>query len=62
MSGSIKKVEPKKRGRPASGKDPIVGFRSPPDLTAKIDAVAEKHGLARSAAVRRLVESGLEAE
>jgi hypothetical protein len=55
------KVQPKKRGRPATGKDPLMGFRAPPELRAAIVKWAENHpdqpGL--SASVRRLVELGL---
>lgn len=58
MSTSIP-VEPKKRGRPATGRDPLVGFRAPPTLVSKLDAYAEREGLRRSEAIRRLVEEGL---
>jgi len=60
MAGSTEKVRPKKRGRPATGKDPMLSFRSPPELTARIDAYAEREGLPRSGAIRRLVEKGLQ--
>lgn len=52
-------VVPKKRGRPATGKDPLLTVRAPPELIAAIDAWADKAGLARSEAVRRLIEAGL---
>jgi predicted DNA-binding protein len=58
MAKSIK-VKPKKRGRPATGKDPMVGARLPPDLTTRIDAWAKKHGMTRSAAIRALIEASL---
>lgn len=61
MEPSIKKANPKKRGRPATGKDPMVGFRSPPELTARIDSYARREDIPRSAAIRRLVEKGLDA-
>jgi len=61
MSGSTKNVKPK-RGRPATGKDPLIGVRFPPALTAELDAAAERDGISRSEAVRRLVEAGLSAE
>ena len=53
---------PKKRGpgRPATGKDPFVGLRMPPELTARIDAWAEQHSIGRSEALRRLAEKALE--
>ena len=59
MSTSTKNDAPKKRGRPPTGKHPIIGFRSPPGLTARIDEFAEGRGLPRAAAIRRLVEQGL---
>jgi hypothetical protein len=59
MGKSIK-VNQKKRGRPATGRDPVSAVRLPTDLTAEIDAWAEKHGSdTRSEAIRRLVELGL---
>lgn len=56
---SSEKVIPKKKGRPATGKDPIVTFRCPVELTAKIDALAEAEGATRSITIRRLVEKAL---
>jgi len=56
---STKKDNPKKRGRPATGRDPMLGFRSPGELTEQIDAYAEENGLPRAAAIRKLVETGL---
>ena len=55
-------VEPKKRGRPATGRDPLIGFRAPPDLLAQLEAYGEREGLKRSEAIRRLVEEALEAK
>jgi len=53
-------VNVKRRGRPATGQNPVSAVRLPTDLTAKIDAWAEKHGShTRSEAIRRLVELGL---
>lgn len=52
-------VVPKKRGRPATGKDPLLTVRAPSELIAAIDAWAAKTGLARSEAVRRLIEVAL---
>ena len=60
MKPSIKKDMPKKVGRPATGKDPMIGFRSPPSLTARIDDYAVQCGLKRAAAIRRLVEEALD--
>src|SRR5215813_4592838 len=54
-------AKPKKRqrGRPATGKDPMIGLRAPPQLIKKIDAWAAANGvISRSSAIRRLVERG----
>jgi hypothetical protein len=60
MKKSIK-VAPKKkrRGRPATGKDPHMAARMPPALIAEIEAWAEANQIGRSEAFRRLVELGL---
>jgi hypothetical protein len=55
-------VEPKKRGRPATGKDPIVAFRAPPELTAGIVAAAKAEGIGRAEAIRRAVREWLRAK
>jgi hypothetical protein len=59
MGRSIKKVPPKRRGRPATGKDPLVSTRMPMALIAEIDAWADGSDVKRSEAIRRLVELGL---
>jgi hypothetical protein len=58
MVGSIK-VKPKKRGRPATGKDPFVGVRLPKEMIAGLDLWAEQNGATRSDAIRQFVELGL---
>ena len=58
MNGSIA-VKQKKRGRPATGRDPIVGVRFPPQTIREIDRVAAAAGEKRSEAIRRLVEQAL---
>lgn len=52
---------PKKRGRPATGKDPLIGVRFPAALTAAVDAFAAEQTppLSRSEAVRSLVAEQL---
>jgi hypothetical protein len=53
---------PKRRGRPATGRDPSVKVRMPAGVIDAIDRWAAKfHELDRSAAVRALVELGLRA-
>jgi Ribbon-helix-helix protein, copG family len=54
------KVIPKKRGRgrPATGKDPLVALRLPPELIAAVDAWVSRHKAAsRSAAIRAMIEA-----
>ena len=61
MAKSIKKVTPKKRGRPATGNDPVTTFRVPDDLKLAIDKwrEAQPDKPARSAAIRMLIEMAL---
>jgi hypothetical protein len=58
---SSKKVIPKKRGRPGTGKDPMLTLRAPPAFTAEVEAWAAKQPdtPSRSEALRRLVEMAL---
>jgi hypothetical protein len=61
MKTSTKKVTPKRRGRPATGKDPARTIRLSDEFIAKVDSWAGKQDDApgRSEAIRRLVEIGL---
>src|SRR3979411_2035746 len=60
MTVSMKKRNTKKRGRPATGQDPVSAIRLPIDLTAAIDKWGEKNDApSRSEAIRRLVQLGL---
>jgi hypothetical protein len=54
-------AKPKKRGRPATGRDPMMGFRAAPVLRASIVKWAESQPdmPTLSEATRRLVELGL---
>jgi hypothetical protein len=59
MANSIN-VRRKKRGRPATGTDPLVATRMPPALIKSIDNWAEKYADgSRSGAIRRMVEMAL---
>lgn len=62
MAKSIK-VKPKKRGRPATGKDPLMGFRASPEMRAAVERWAEDEldQPTLSEAIRRLVQIGLKA-
>lgn len=61
MKKSIK-ATPKKRGRPATGKDPQINTRMPADLIAQVEAWSTANDVVRSEAIRRLVELGLKAK
>jgi hypothetical protein len=50
-----------KRGRPATGKDPLVSARLPVKLIETIEGIAESEKISRSDAVRNLIERGLQA-
>jgi hypothetical protein len=55
------KQKKRRRGRPATGHDPFVGIRLPPDLIEAIDAWGkQEHAPSRSEAIRRLLEQGLQ--
>ena len=58
------KDKPKKRGRPATGKDPMVGFRSPKSLIDKIDDAIKRMPEPRpkrAELIRRIVQEWIEA-
>jgi Arc/MetJ-type ribon-helix-helix transcriptional regulator len=61
MAKSIK-VNQKRRGRPATGRDPVSAVRLPVELTTAVDEWAQDHEASRSEAIRRLVELGLKAK
>ena len=50
----------RRRGRPATGHDPVAGVRIPAKVLKKIDRLAEVLSMERSAAVRRLIDNGLD--
>jgi Arc/MetJ-type ribon-helix-helix transcriptional regulator len=54
------KVIPKMRGRPATGNNPLVATRMPPEFIRSIDKWAASNATrSRSAAIRQLIELGL---
>ena len=61
MKPSRKNVVRKKRGRPATGQDPVTAIRLSADKRERVDkwAAGEPDKPARSEAIRRLVELGL---
>jgi Arc/MetJ-type ribon-helix-helix transcriptional regulator len=60
MAKSIKVHPKKRRGRPATGKDPLVSARLPQTLIDQVEHWAGSNEASRSEAIRRLVELGLE--
>lgn len=63
MASSISDI-PKKRGRPATGKDPMLTFRAPPQVSAALDAASAEMGgsASRSELIRRIVVEWLSAK
>jgi hypothetical protein len=59
MKKSIKVDQNKRRGRPATGRDPMVSSRIPAAAVAAVDEWATHNETTRSDAIRRLVELGL---
>jgi Ribbon-helix-helix protein, copG family len=55
-------AKPKKRGRgrPATGRDPMIGLRLPKDEIARLDKWAKANACTRSEAIRVLIERGRE--
>jgi hypothetical protein len=53
-------VKRKKRGRPATGVDPLVGVRLPPKMLEQIDGLAAAQATTRSEAIRELLQKALE--
>jgi hypothetical protein len=58
---STEKVIPKKRGRPATGKDPLIALRMSPESRKTVETWARRQDdkPSLSEAIRRLIESGL---
>lgn len=50
---------PKKRGRPATGRDPTITVRLPPLVVQQIEDWAAARGLTRSEAIRAMIEATL---
>lgn len=51
-----------KRGRPATGRSPVIAVTVAPKIAARIDRSAADHFESRRDAARRLLVQGLEAE
>lgn len=50
MKKAIPKLE-KKRGRPATGKDPVMSLRMPPEIRERAEDVADSKGITLSKAI-----------
>jgi hypothetical protein len=60
MSGSRKKVGPKKRGRPyTGGRDPLFSLRMPPETREKVEEAAREDGVTMSKALLKIIAAGL---
>src|SRR5437868_10099169 len=61
MPKRVRALPKKKRGRPATGRDPVTAIRLPEDLRVRVEAWAteQRDTPSRSEAIRRLVEIGL---
>jgi hypothetical protein len=56
-------VKRKKRGRPATGTDPFVGIRLPPEVIKAVEAWAVRNGQpSRSHAIRAMIERVLKSD
>ena len=55
---SIKAI-PKKRGRPATGKDPLVAMRLPQEMIDGLERLAAENGVSRSKVIRDLIAEHL---
>lgn len=59
MTKSISVHQKRGRGRPATGRDPLVSARVPADVIAKIEEWAAKNGCTRSIAIAALLAKAL---
>jgi hypothetical protein len=59
MADAISDNQKKKRGRPATGSDPLTGVRFTGEMRAAIDDWAADAGVTRAEAIRRLVGKAL---
>ena len=53
-------LNPRKVGRPATGRDPHMTARFPTELVATVEQWAAQNDLSRSEAIRQLVQLGLD--
>ena len=53
------KQKKRRRGRPATGTDPMIGLRLPKPQTTRLDRWAKVNGYTRSEAIRVLIDRGI---
>jgi hypothetical protein len=58
MAKSIS-VIPKKRGRPATGRDPVIPVRLPREMIEQIEELAARQKTGRSQVIRELLRKAL---
>jgi hypothetical protein len=61
MDGSASDKPNRKRGRPATGRDPMIGFRAGPDMVQGLEAAARGEGEPKSEIMRKAVAEWLRA-
>ena len=49
----------RRRGRPPTGRDPVLAVRLPNELRASVERWAKNNGVTRSEAIRVLIDKGL---
>jgi hypothetical protein len=62
LTGVYKKKKFSRRGRPATGHDPVLTARIPAELLEKLEKWARANNCSRSAAVAVMIERGLKQE
>lgn len=61
MIGSISDKPKRKRGRPATGRDPMIGFRAGPDIVKGLETAARAESEPKSEIMRKAVAEWLRA-
>ena len=54
-----KAILKKKRGRPATGRDPVTALRLPAKVLTEVDGWARRNNMTRSKAIRLFIEQAL---
>lgn len=62
MNKSISVIQKKKRGRPATGSNPLIAIRLPKEEIKRLDHWASKIGETRTGAVRKAIKRAIDNE